>query len=40
MQDPKHPGENPEEIEEQAEESREQLDDIPPPGTDPIHEGP
>jgi hypothetical protein len=29
-----------EEIDEQAEKSREALDDIPPPGTDPLHEGP
>jgi len=28
------------EIERQAEESREKLDEIPPPGTDPLHEGP
>jgi hypothetical protein len=29
-----------EEREEQAEKSREELDEIPPPGTDPLHEGP
>jgi hypothetical protein len=29
-----------EEIEREAEESRERLDDIPEPGTDPLHEGP
>jgi hypothetical protein len=29
-----------ERIEEEAEKSREALDEIPPPGTDPLHEGP
>lgn len=29
-----------EEIDREAQESREKLDDIPPPGTDPLHEGP
>jgi hypothetical protein len=29
-----------EEIEREAEESRERLEDIPEPGTDPLHEGP
>ncbi len=29
-----------EEIEEQARESRERLDQVPPHGTDPLHEGP
>ena len=29
-----------EEIEEEAEESRRELDEIPEPGTDPLHEGP
>jgi hypothetical protein len=29
-----------EEIEKQAEKSRRALDDIPAPGTDPLHEGP
>jgi len=28
------------EIDERAKASREQLDEIPPPGTDPLHEGP
>jgi hypothetical protein len=27
-------------IEEAAEENREALDKVPPPGTDPLHEGP
>ena len=27
-------------IEEQAEKSREALDEVPDPGTDPLHEGP
>ena len=27
-------------IEEQAEESRRELDEVPEPGTDPLHEGP
>jgi len=40
MNDPKRPGEDEEQREEQAEESREELDRIPPPGTDPLHEGP
>jgi hypothetical protein len=29
-----------EEIDRQAEESRDRLDEIPEPGTDPLHEGP
>jgi hypothetical protein len=29
-----------ERIEREAEESRDKLDDIPAPGTDPLHEGP
>jgi hypothetical protein len=29
-----------EDLERQGEESRRQMDDIPPPGTDPLHEGP
>jgi hypothetical protein len=33
-------GETREEIEKQAEKSRRELDEIPPPGTDPLHEGP
>jgi hypothetical protein len=28
------------EAERRAEENREALDEIPPPGTDPLHEGP
>ena len=28
------------EIEEEAEKSRRALDEVPPPGTDPLHEGP
>jgi len=27
-------------IEEEAEESRRELDEVPEPGTDPLHEGP
>jgi hypothetical protein len=27
-------------IEEQAQQSRKALDQVPPPGTDPLHEGP
>jgi hypothetical protein len=27
-------------IEQAAEENREELDKVPPPGTDPLHEGP
>jgi hypothetical protein len=40
MTDPKKPGEQQEEQEREAEESRERLDEVPPPGTDPLHEGP
>jgi hypothetical protein len=29
-----------ESIEEEAEKNREALDEVPPPGTDPLHEGP
>lgn len=29
-----------ESIEEEAEESRRELDEVPEPGTDPLHEGP
>lgn len=29
-----------EQVEETAKEAREELDEIPPPGTDPLHEGP
>jgi hypothetical protein len=28
------------EIEEEAKKSREELDKVPPPGSDPLHEGP
>ena len=28
------------EIDRRAEENREKLDEVPPPGTDPLHEGP
>lgn len=28
------------EIDKAAEKSREELDEVPPPGTDPLHEGP
>jgi hypothetical protein len=38
--DPREPNDDPQEIEEQAEKSREELDKVPPPGTDPLHEGP
>jgi hypothetical protein len=31
---------NDEAIEEEAERNREELDKVPPPGTDPLHEGP
>lgn len=34
------PREEEEEIEEKGVEAQKQLDDIPPPGTDPLHEGP
>lgn len=40
MNDPKRPGESPDEMEKQAQESRDALDEVPPPGTDPLHEGP
>ena len=32
--------ESPEKIEREAEKSRRKLDEVPPPGTDPLHEGP
>lgn len=32
--------EAPQKIEKQAEKNRRALDEIPPPGTDPLHEGP
>lgn len=31
---------NDEEMDREAQESRDRLDDIPEPGTDPLHEGP
>ena len=34
------PGESPDEIEKEAAKSRKALDEVPPPGTDPLHEGP
>lgn len=34
------PRDEDEEIEEKAAEARKELDEIPPPGTDPLHEGP
>ena len=40
MDDPKRPGEDEQEQDERAEDAREQLDKAPPPGTDPLHEGP
>jgi hypothetical protein len=40
MNDPKLPGEDEDERDQQAEQAREELDETPPPGTDPLHEGP
>ena len=40
MSDPKRPGEDEKQRDQQAEESRKELDEVPPPGTDPLHEGP
>jgi hypothetical protein len=40
MPDPKLPGEDEDEIEERAKEARKDIDDPPPHGTDPLHEGP
>ena len=34
------PGESREEIEKEAATSRKALDEVPPPGPDPLHEGP
>jgi hypothetical protein len=34
------PGGDREKIETEAEKNRRKLDEIPPPGTDPLHEGP
>ncbi|MDB5667911.1 MAG: hypothetical protein JWL74_861 [Alphaproteobacteria bacterium] len=40
MADPKLPGEDEEKREREAEEQRRKLDEPPPTGTDPLHEGP
>jgi hypothetical protein len=40
MSDPKLPGEDEEARDEAAEAARDELDEAPPPGTDPLHEGP
>ncbi len=40
MQDPKQPGQSDEELDKKGQDAREELDEIPPPGTDPLHEGP
>jgi hypothetical protein len=40
MGDPKQPGEDEKVREQEAEQAREELDEIPAPGTDPLHEGP
>ena len=40
MPDPKFPGEDEKQRAERAEEQRKELDEVPPPGTDPLHEGP
>ena len=34
------PAKDPKEIEREAEKSRKELDAVPEPGTDPLHEGP
>jgi len=34
------PNESQDAVERKAEESRRELDQVPPPGTDPLHEGP
>jgi hypothetical protein len=34
------PHENQKKIEEEAEQNRKAMDDVPPHGTDPLHEGP
>lgn len=34
------PRESDKEIERKGEEAREKIEDVPPPGTDPLHEGP
>ena len=36
----REPGSDDERIKEEAEKNREKLEEIPPPGTDPLHEGP
>jgi hypothetical protein len=38
--EPTPPGTSEEEIEKEARESRKALDEVPPHGTDPLHEGP
>ena len=40
MADPKVPGKGEKKREKRAEKQRKKLDDVPPPGTDPLHEGP
>jgi len=40
MSNPKPPGEDEKQREKEAEQAREELDEVPPPGTDPLHEGP
>lgn len=40
MADPKRPGEDEDAREREAERAREELDDVPEPGTDPMNEGP
>lgn len=40
MSDPKLPGEDEKKRDRDAEQAREELDEVPEPGTDPLHEGP
>lgn len=40
MSDPKKPGEDEKKREKEAEQARDELDEVPSPGTDPLHEGP
>jgi len=40
MSDPKLPGEDEEQREQEARKARKDIDDPPPHGTDPLHEGP
>lgn len=40
LKDREPPERDPREIEREAAKSRKALDEIPPPGTDPLHEGP